>query len=323
MALNELEMLDDIVVAMKPEQLVICLGYIRDWNTTARNSHQAQVMLLSILRVFPMETLVKCKGIREVADAMIPYTERHFQRLEDALQRTYALDFTLHAMNKVLGGDDGFEDEGQTLGWSIDTKGKHRRGEDALEEAAAPAPRPDDEADGESDDGDDEDEEGGAAGWGSWGGAAGDAADDGEDEDEEEDQEEEVEEAASRPARAEKTPQGKKNAREPAATTGKRKSKGAGGEEAGGDGETGGGGAVVKKRKSLPGTERAAPTTPARKRLDVDDAPPSGVKSGKKSRPGAGEETPGKGARSPVATRSVKTPGKSGGSSVKKSKTRE
>jgi len=31
-------------------------------------------MLLSILRVFPMETLVKCKGIREVADAMIPYT---------------------------------------------------------------------------------------------------------------------------------------------------------------------------------------------------------------------------------------------------------
>ena len=272
-------------------------------------------MLLSILRVFPMSTLVKCKGIREVADAMIPYTERHFQRLEDALQRTYALDFTLHAMNKALGGDDGFEDEGQALAWSIDTKGKHRAEELAPEPVAA-AHRPD-EGDAASDEG--EDEEGGAAGWGSWGGGA------------EGDSGGEEEEAASRPARAAKTPEGKKKkAGESAASTGKRKLKGAARPEGEGgeDVETGGGegASVVKKRKSLSGT---APATPAaRKQLDVDDAPPTGGKSAKKSREGG--ETPGKGARSPVATRAGKTPmkssskaEKSAGSSVKKSKTKE
>ena len=327
MALEQMEMLDEIVGAFKPEQLVTCLGYVRDWNTTARNAHQAQVMLLSILRIFPYETLCGCKGMKEIVDSMIPYTERHFSRLEDALQRTYALDFTLHAMNKVLGGDDGFGDDAQALTWSIDTLARGQR--ELTTMAAGPEP-PSDEGYGSSDGNDDEVDEG-TEGWGSWGGPSGaatlaeeeeegdedekdeetaDRSEEGTgagelesaDEEAEDDEDKKIDAHVSKSLSGRKTPaktpaKTSKVLTVPAATTGKRKSKSAL--------------SVAedqhdrlpdsKKRRSLP-ADGAVPKASARKRLEVAKEGPSATKSAKKSAADA--------ARSPVATRSGKTPAK-------------
>jgi hypothetical protein len=70
---------------------------------------QAQALLQAILASWPQQQLEKVDKMRELVDGLLPYTQRHLQRLEDCLQRSYILDFTLHAMQTALGGDDGAE----------------------------------------------------------------------------------------------------------------------------------------------------------------------------------------------------------------------
>eukprot|EP00287_Rhodomonas_sp_CCMP768_P020707 CAMPEP_0202820312 /NCGR_PEP_ID=MMETSP1389-20130828/9647_1 /ASSEMBLY_ACC=CAM_ASM_000865 /TAXON_ID=302021 /ORGANISM="Rhodomonas sp., Strain CCMP768" /LENGTH=265 /DNA_ID=CAMNT_0049492973 /DNA_START=1 /DNA_END=795 /DNA_ORIENTATION=- len=115
--------LAQLVTSFTPDQLNTCLLYLRDWNTTARNAPAAQALLLALLQSFRVEELCKCSDIKAVVEALVPYTERHFERLEEALQRTYALDFTLHAMRDALGADDGADDDAEMLAWGIDTAG--------------------------------------------------------------------------------------------------------------------------------------------------------------------------------------------------------
>ncbi|EKX52194.1 hypothetical protein GUITHDRAFT_42081, partial [Guillardia theta CCMP2712] len=62
--------------------LSTCLQYLRDWNTSARNAHTSQAVLLAILRSFSLEQLCECEGIKDIVDSLLPYTQRHFQRLE-------------------------------------------------------------------------------------------------------------------------------------------------------------------------------------------------------------------------------------------------
>ncbi len=73
-----------------------------------------QVMLNGILRSFPLSKLAQLPEIKGVVDALLPYTERHFQRLEDSVQRTYYIDFVLHSTSAV--GEDGDEDEKESCG---------------------------------------------------------------------------------------------------------------------------------------------------------------------------------------------------------------
>ena len=99
--------LKDVAAALDKEQLAQSLGYIRDWNTSGRNSGAAQALLYAILTTWPARQLEEVEGVKALVDALLPYTQRHLQRLEDCLQRSYLLDFTLHAMQTSLGGDDG------------------------------------------------------------------------------------------------------------------------------------------------------------------------------------------------------------------------
>lgn len=99
--------LKDVAAALNAQQVAQSLGYIRDWNTTGRNSGAAQALLHAILTTWPAWQLEQMDDIKALIDALVPYTQRHLQRLEDCLQRSYLLDFTLHAMQTSLGGDDG------------------------------------------------------------------------------------------------------------------------------------------------------------------------------------------------------------------------
>lgn len=51
----------------------------------------------------------------QVLEGLIPYTERHFQRLDKLLQRSYLIDYTLQRMNFVLGSGEMPELEKQLV----------------------------------------------------------------------------------------------------------------------------------------------------------------------------------------------------------------
>ncbi|RKP08927.1 quinon protein alcohol dehydrogenase-like superfamily [Thamnocephalis sphaerospora] len=60
----------------------------------------AQVILHAILRTRRIEELQQLGNIKELADGLIPYTERHYARLDALLTSSYIVDYTLRAMDR-------------------------------------------------------------------------------------------------------------------------------------------------------------------------------------------------------------------------------
>ena len=101
---------DEIIAKLPQAQLVQLLGYIRDWNTSARTAPTAQLLLHAIVRLHSADTLLgayakgeKPASLAALLDALLPYTERHYARADRMLVESAMLEYTLHAMDSVLG----------------------------------------------------------------------------------------------------------------------------------------------------------------------------------------------------------------------------
>ncbi|KAL8538390.1 hypothetical protein ACS0TY_000402 [Phlomoides rotata] len=90
--------------ALRPfskEQLRLLLGYIREWNTKPKLCHIAQSVLYRLFSILPPTELVEMKGIGEVLEGLIPYSQRHFTRVDRLERSTFLLDYTLTAMSVI------------------------------------------------------------------------------------------------------------------------------------------------------------------------------------------------------------------------------
>lgn len=77
------------------------IRYCRDWNTRARNSHIAMLVIKAIVTTIPAHKLAKADGVPELLAGVTPYSERHFSRLDNLLTGSYLLDFTLFSMGHL------------------------------------------------------------------------------------------------------------------------------------------------------------------------------------------------------------------------------
>ncbi|KAH9115565.1 hypothetical protein AeMF1_010380 [Aphanomyces euteiches] len=106
------DVFDTVVAELSDEQLLQLLEWIRDWNTNANHSEITQLLLSSLLRVVPPSRWEKLNQATKILEGLIAYTERHFQRMERMLQKSYLVDFTIVSMRKMLPqGDAEQEDE--------------------------------------------------------------------------------------------------------------------------------------------------------------------------------------------------------------------
>ncbi|KAG2216854.1 hypothetical protein INT45_005221 [Circinella minor] len=88
---------DTILAELGKQNLEKLLDYIRDWNTNAKHAPIAQTILNCILSSHSSEEIVELTNAKEVIDGLLPYTDRHFQRLDDFITQSYIVDYTLHA----------------------------------------------------------------------------------------------------------------------------------------------------------------------------------------------------------------------------------
>ncbi|ETV94253.1 hypothetical protein H310_11928 [Aphanomyces invadans] len=93
---------DHVVQQLSNDQLCKLLEWIRDWNTNAKHSEVTQLLVSSLLRVVPPSRWAKIEHAGKMLDGLIAYTERHFQRMERMLQKSYLVDFTIVSMQKLL-----------------------------------------------------------------------------------------------------------------------------------------------------------------------------------------------------------------------------
>lgn len=120
-----LEAVDKVLLGLSPDQIAKLLGYVRDWNTHAKNMRAAQTVLNAILRQRKVQEMIEIPGIKDLLDGLLPYSDRHFQRVEALSVRSYVVDYTVQAMDLIslVGGmddmemddEEGEESEGKSL----------------------------------------------------------------------------------------------------------------------------------------------------------------------------------------------------------------
>jgi U3 small nucleolar RNA-associated protein 13 len=114
---------DEVIGTMSAEDLITLIKFVRDWNSNAKTSEIAQDVLHAIVKLRPAEEVVEIfrsrtaligeeqsadagRGLKEMVDGLIPYTERHLARMERLIQESYVVDFFLEEMDQgVLCGE--------------------------------------------------------------------------------------------------------------------------------------------------------------------------------------------------------------------------
>jgi U3 small nucleolar RNA-associated protein 13 len=123
---------DEVFRTLGGSDLAKLLRYVRDWNANAKTSMIAQSVLFAVVKLRSADDVMKAfkdeaqvgafasgKGfegvatgasgaggtaLKELIDALIPYTERHLSRMEKLVQESYMVDYILSEM------DDGMFD---------------------------------------------------------------------------------------------------------------------------------------------------------------------------------------------------------------------
>uniref|UniRef100_A0A7S0PX60 U3 small nucleolar RNA-associated protein 13 C-terminal domain-containing protein n=1 Tax=Asterionellopsis glacialis TaxID=33640 RepID=A0A7S0PX60_9STRA len=98
------------------------LRYCREWNTRARNSHVAMLVVKSIVSSIPAHELAAADGVPEIMAGITPYAERHFDRFDRLHASSYLLDFTLFSMGAMDNTDEDGNLETDYAAWEASSK---------------------------------------------------------------------------------------------------------------------------------------------------------------------------------------------------------
>jgi U3 small nucleolar RNA-associated protein 13 len=113
-----LKAVDEVLGSLSDEQIFTLLLRIRDWNTNNRTATVAQKILWTIVKSYPATRLstLKVRGakgsksLKEVLDALKVYSDRHYKRMEELVDDSYLVEYTLREMDGLF-ADSGVEME--------------------------------------------------------------------------------------------------------------------------------------------------------------------------------------------------------------------
>lgn len=108
-SLTGVKAVDDVLARLSDEQIFLLLLRLRDWNTNARTAPVAQRILWVLVKSYPAGKFssLSVKGARgqkslsEVLNALKVYTERHYKRMEELVDESYLVEYTLQEMDSL------------------------------------------------------------------------------------------------------------------------------------------------------------------------------------------------------------------------------
>jgi U3 small nucleolar RNA-associated protein 13 len=103
---------DQVLRELSHGQLWLLLQRIRDWNSNARTAPVAQRILNCLLRSYPTSTWTQMarerriggSGMKDMLRALEVYTERHFRRIDELVDESFLVEYTLLEMDEIGGG---------------------------------------------------------------------------------------------------------------------------------------------------------------------------------------------------------------------------
>ncbi|XP_062840755.1 transducin beta-like protein 3 [Trichomycterus rosablanca] len=99
------------VLRLRQDQKEALLRYCVVWNTNARSCLHSQAVLQVLLTHLSPEELLQFQGARTHLEGLIPYTERHMQRIGRLLQSSMFLDYMWRKVRVTGGRDSGAPQE--------------------------------------------------------------------------------------------------------------------------------------------------------------------------------------------------------------------
>ncbi|AOA63201.1 Small subunit (SSU) processome component [Komagataella phaffii CBS 7435] len=93
--------LEKTIKGLAFDQITLLFKRIRDWNTNSRYFEVAQKLIKVILKGCNLKELIEVPGVVKFIEGIIPYSERHFSRIDDLLEQTYTLDYAIQEMDKL------------------------------------------------------------------------------------------------------------------------------------------------------------------------------------------------------------------------------
>jgi len=92
------EELNNIINNLNTDQLESLLNFICSWNTNAKHSFASQTVLSIILKSKSPEELLELSNIKHVVESLLPYTERHYNRVNQLVQQSMFVNYTWESM---------------------------------------------------------------------------------------------------------------------------------------------------------------------------------------------------------------------------------
>jgi U3 small nucleolar RNA-associated protein 13 len=119
---------DEVLASLSDDQIFLLLLRVRDWNTNNRTSVVAQRILWTLVKSYSASKLSSLrvrgardqKSLKEVLDALKVYTEKNYKRLEELIDESYLVEYTLAEMDGLGLLDEGHESNGlEELGQDV------------------------------------------------------------------------------------------------------------------------------------------------------------------------------------------------------------
>ncbi|OMO84994.1 hypothetical protein CCACVL1_10485 [Corchorus capsularis] len=95
------DQIDKALHALSKEEFHLLFGYVRKWNTKSNLCHVAQFVLFRAFNIFPPTEIITIKGISELLEGLMPYSLRHFNRIDMLITKINLLDYTLSGMSVI------------------------------------------------------------------------------------------------------------------------------------------------------------------------------------------------------------------------------
>ena len=88
------------------EKLYRVLKYCREWNTRSRNCHVALLIVRAVVCSLPVHQLTEMEGVPEIMASIVPYAERHFERLDRLHESSFLMEYVLSSMGTSVKSSD-------------------------------------------------------------------------------------------------------------------------------------------------------------------------------------------------------------------------
>ncbi|XP_058000308.1 protein TORMOZ EMBRYO DEFECTIVE-like [Hevea brasiliensis] len=93
--------MEKALLAIGKEEFRLLLEYVREWNTKPKLCHVAQYVLFQVFNILPPTQILEIGGIEEFLEGLIPYSQRHFSRIDRLVRSTFLVDYTLTGMSVI------------------------------------------------------------------------------------------------------------------------------------------------------------------------------------------------------------------------------